>query len=134
MRCENQSMSTYYTELFISKEQGKSMFSDRSYTYQSDPQKIVLINETVEVLVQKQQRWSGEGQVVTLHFTLCHMSNLENKADVTVVTFTLTDANAVWVWQMSNYRQQCLEFISKYAENLPTTLCLHACHNTSYQL
>lgn len=95
MQCENQSMSTYYTELFISKEQGKSMFSDRSYTYQSDPQKIVLINETVEVLVQKQQRWSGEGQVVTLHFTLCHMSNLENKADVTVVTFTLTDANAV---------------------------------------
>lgn len=97
MQCENQSRSTYYTELFISEEQGKSMFSDRCYTYQSDPKKTVLIHETVEVLVQEQQRWSGEGQVVTMHFTLSHMSNLENKADVIVVTFTLTDANAAWV-------------------------------------
>lgn len=72
------------------------MFSDRCHTYQSDPQKTVLIDETVEVLVQEQQSWSGEGQVVTMHFTLCHMSNLKHKADVTVETCTLINANAVW--------------------------------------
>lgn len=85
--------STYYTQLFVSKARKFNVL--RSLTYQSNPQKTVLINETVEVLIQKQQCGSGEGQVITMHFTFCHVSNLKNNRDVTVVTFKLTDTNAV---------------------------------------
>lgn len=42
---------------------------------QCHPEHQVLINEAVEVLVEEQQAWAQERQVMEVHLTLCHVGH-----------------------------------------------------------
>ena len=69
-------MKPFILLLMLSWPLSSSVLNGWAVTYQCNPQHQVLIDKTVEILIQEQQARSQEGYIMEVHLTFGHMSDL----------------------------------------------------------